>query len=129
MQQVNCTIPGCPNEGKYCRMHFGFTPEKEKKGIKPVSDKRAEINKKQYVPASKRFVKEHPECELKMEGCTGKSQCVHHTKGKATIELLLDEQWWKGSCYHCNTLVEILDEEAREKDLKLSKFNDHSTNK
>src|SRR5687767_5810108 len=128
MSQVNCTVPDCPNNGKYCRLHFGFTPEKETKPIAPVSKKRAAINKDLYGPASKRFVKANPICQLGMEGCKGKSECVHHTKGKDSTEMLLDEQWWKASCYHCNTMVEILDADARSKDLKLSKFNNHSTN-
>ena len=63
-----------------------------------------------------------------MKGCTGAAQGVHHTKGKATTELLLDERWWLPACNWCNIQVEVKDAEARSKDLKLSKFNNEKTN-
>jgi len=122
--QTNCTIPGCVNNGRYCRLHSGsLAPSKEPKPINKKSEKRKEIDNKEYLPAARKFIKDNPNCELKMKGCTGRAQGVHHLKGKATIELLLDKRFWKASCYHCNLMAEIKDAEARASGLKLSKFN------
>jgi hypothetical protein len=129
MKQVNCGVKTCPNYGRYNRYcgHGEAVIEKPARPAK-VAEKRDKINKKEYYPEAKKFVKEHPECELKMMGCTGKTQCVHHTKGKSSIALLLDKRFWKGACFWCNNAVEVKDGEARSKDLKLSKFNEHTTN-
>lgn len=92
-----------------------------------MSDKRKVINKS-YDIESRKFRKANPLCALKMKGCTKKTQGVHHTKGKATVELLMNKKFWKPACNHCNLMVEIKDAEARQKNLKLSKFNDRVTN-
>jgi hypothetical protein len=128
MKQVNCTIKGCRDFGRYCRVHSKLlTPEKESKPIAKVAEKREEVNK-EYTKEARAFVKANPECMLKMEGCTKKSQCVHHRKGKDSIERLMDTKWWWGSCLHCNVLAEAKDALARSKNIKLSKFNESETN-
>lgn len=128
--QTNCTISGCINNGRYCRLHSKLlTAPKEPTVIKPKSDKRKEIDNKEYLPKARKFVKEHPNCELKMKGCTGKTQGVHHTEGKDSIELLLDETKWMGACNHCNLTAEIKDAEARSKGIKKSKHKNSKLSK
>lgn len=125
--QQNCSIPSCRDFGRYCRLHSKLLQaEKEPTAIKKKSDKRAAIDAKEYLPKMRAFLKKNPICELKFEGCTKKSQGAHHTEGKDSIELLLDESKWMASCNHCNLMAEIKDAEARSKGIKKSK---HKTSK
>jgi hypothetical protein len=91
------------------------------KALNKESEKRAKINRSEYRPKARKFITANPVCKLQMKGCTGAAQGVHHTKGKDSTELLLDERWWLPACNWCNTQVEIKDAEARSKGLKLSK--------
>lgn len=83
-------------------------PEKvEKKKptkIKPLSDKRSKQNKV-YLTVRKVYLENHPECEIKLDGCTGLSTEIHHTK-KRTGELLCDVRYFKATCRNCHTIVE-----------------------
>jgi hypothetical protein len=109
--------------GGYCKIHQYLRTDKKQAKIKPYSDKRAKINREQYAPAAKEFIKLHPMCSINSPACTGKTQCVHHSKGKKTIHELLDASAWKSSCYACNTWVESNDGIAREQGHKLNTFN------
>lgn len=115
-----CTVPDCYAFGKYCRLHSGVTI-KPAQPIAKFSPKREEINRKQYGPAQKAFLKAHPFCQLKLKGCKKLSQGVHHVNGKETIEKLLDQSGWMAACNHCNGEVERRDAEARAAGLKGSK--------
>jgi hypothetical protein len=128
-KQINCNEPDCWNHGGYARKcgHSEAVIE-QPQPISKVSEKRDKINRKEYYPEAKKFVGVNQPCEMNLEGCTGIAQCVHHTKGKATIPLLLDKRWWKRSCYACNLAAEIKDAIARGMNLKLSKFNEKETN-
>jgi hypothetical protein len=118
----NCSIPSCPNFGRYCRLHSKLLAAlKEPTPIKKKSDKRAAIDSKEYLPKARKYIKAHPVCELKLKGCTGKTQGVHHTEGKETIAKLLDESTYMAACNHCNLMAEIKDAEARSKGIKKSK--------
>lgn len=85
------------------------------------SEKREAVNKGQYGPAARQFVKDHPACAIRSPVCTGKATCVNHKKGKATIELLLDEKYWEPSCWPCNNWIESNDAWAREHGHKVSR--------
>lgn len=76
-----------------------FTP------IKQVSEKREQLYKK-YKPLRSAFLKANPLCQLRLLNCTGKSQYIHHKKGKSSEELYLDEKFWMASCSNCNLDVE-----------------------
>lgn len=129
MKQVNCDRPDCPHYGRYNRYcGHGEAVIEQPEPIDKVSEKRAKINKKEYIPKMKQFVKDNQDCQMKTKVCTGTTQCVHHSKGKQSEERLLNMKWWIPSCFACNTWVEMQDGEAREKNLKLSKFNEHATN-
>jgi hypothetical protein len=109
--------------GGYCRNHQYKRTDKKQAKIKVYSDKRAKINREQYQPAAKEYIRANQVCSIKSLVCTGTAQCVHHSKGKKTIHELLDVTYWKSSCYACNSWVESNDETARAQGHKLNTFN------
>lgn len=110
----SCKHPTC--EG-FCRRE----PKPKKVYIIPkVSKSRIPINR-QYTALSKQFRSDHPLCEIRSPECTGKTQGVHHTKGRGK-DHLLDINTWMAACNRCNTWIEVHDKEARDKGFKLSKF-------
>lgn len=128
-KQINCNEPTCKNFGRFNRYcGHGEAEIEQPEPIAKVSEKRGKINKLEYKPKMKQFIADNPECQMKTKVCSGSTQCVHHSKGRQSTEKLLNVKWWKASCFKCNTWVEMQDAEARSKDLKLSKFNDHTTN-
>lgn len=109
---------------------LGLVPKtvKAKKPIKPRSPipKRSIKTKEQYKGYKKQMTaylakEENEFCKIRMAGCTGRAQCVHHTAGRIG-DKLTDESDWMPSCLSCNLTVEINDKEAREKGFKKSKF-------
>lgn len=114
-----CTVKGCRNEGRYCRLHRSetFTPIAP---VKKVGDKLKE-DLKVYRKEARKFITTHNKCKMNMKGCEIEARCVHHAKGRLG-DLLLDKRYWIPSCYHCNLQVEIKDAEARSKGLKLSRL-------
>lgn len=105
------------NEGK---------PVKEKKvrKIKPFSDKRAKTNR-EYSEKSRPFWKGKL-CKIRSKDCTGLAEGIHHLAGKATIELLLDENNWVPACNACNLRCETHHAEAVERGFKKSRLNKHT---
>jgi hypothetical protein len=117
-----CQKPDCKNYKRYARRcgHYKIDPVKQT-SIATFSKKREKINRKEYAPAVKKFLSEHTVCEIGMEGCTKKATCVHHVKGRTTINDLLNVDHWKASCTNCNGAVERQDSKAREAGNKISK--------
>lgn len=95
--------------------------EKKVKQIKPFSDNRAKINRE--YSAKSRPVWKGKDCGIKSKDCTGKAQGIHHLAGKATIELLLDENNWVPACNACNLWCETHHADAVEKGFKKSRLN------
>lgn len=131
-----CGFEGCKYNcwgGGYCLSHQWYRKkiEAEAKGeraqpqrIKMYSDKRTKINREQYTPEMRKFLKERPFCEIRLKGvCTGKSEGVHHINGKATIALLLNKKGWLSSCNACNTEVEAKSKKAKELALKVPDYS------
>lgn len=87
--------------------------------VKKVADSRVG-SEKQYKKDSAEFRKKHPICELRTPVCTRKTQGVHHIKGRATVDLLLDQSEWKAACNPCNLWVEQHPKEAKRLGLKKS---------
>lgn len=117
-----CNVKGCVNEGRYCRLHPGGALSVASKP-KKESKKRAVINRKVYGPKAKEFVKDHPLCGINSPVCKKDSQCVHHLRGRASEEDLLNEKYWMAACVPCNNWVEQNDAWARANGFKLSKFS------
>lgn len=89
-----------------------------RKPIKKQSDKMKQAMK-ELAKLVKKKLAEHPECELKMPGCTGRAVTCHHSKGRVGKQLL-NYKNLMASCSHCNLIAEQMDAEAREKGVKKS---------
>lgn len=96
--------------------------DKKPKKLKQFSDKRAKVNV-DYNRESREYREANPFCKINSPVCTGKTQGVHHMKGKSTIELLMDKRFWKPACNACNGYCEDHSEWAKENGHKLSKHN------
>ena len=90
------------------------------KKIKTVSKKRAKQNRA-YTPLKKKYMEDHPLCEAKMIGCTGRATDLHHVAGRAGKNLLLTEHF-RALCRNCHDLLEVKDKKARKAGLKTSRL-------
>lgn len=120
MKQSLCNEPSCYNYQRYCRLHISGSL-KEPKPIAKESKQRKEVNK-DYLPAAKEYIKKHPLCKIKSAVCTGKSQHVHHLKGRIG-DMLTDKKYWMPACDKCNSWLEQNDLWARQNGFKLSKHS------
>jgi len=78
-------------------------PKKEKKPIPKTSAKRKE-KLKAYTPLRKQYLLDHPNCEIKLIGCTGKATQIHHC---STSDLdFLNTKTWKAADDWCHGQVE-----------------------
>lgn len=125
MMQKNCTVKGCINEGKYCRIHPSGEL-KEQKPIKQRSKKLDRVMKKEYVPEVKEMVASNTLCSVKSPVCTGRAQGFHHLAGRLG-KLLTDKKKKIPCCNACNTFIEKNDAWARANGFKLSKFSEPIT--
>jgi hypothetical protein len=115
-----CTVKGCTNEGRYCRLHQVLT-FKPSAPIKKESEDRKEVNK-EYRKKAKAFVKRNPKCKV----CGKPSECVHHKKGRIG-DNLMNEKTWLPVCLSCHKMIEENPTEAKEKgysDSRLKKRED-----
>lgn len=88
---------------------------------KKVSDKRQTENQIYWVLRDE-FLKEHPNCELKLLGCKNTATQIHHTaSGWNKSTNLNNVKTWRASCDHCNQFLhdKISAKEARELGLKI----------
>jgi hypothetical protein len=103
------------------RKHFGSPrPSKEQKKIAARSDKRVK-DQKEYVKIVKSMLAENPNCEIKMEGCTGLATGLHHLR-KRGPKNFLDRNNLKRSCDSCNLWVELNSKTALSKGFTISRF-------
>jgi len=121
----------CTSHGKYFNTDDFKGVAKAAPSSKPVNKQRKPVKKvsdkmKQALADLKKLVKrklaEQPECELKMEGCTGKATTAHHSKGRIGKQLL-NYKNLMSSCANCNRVCEEKDAEAREKGIKKSQHS------
>jgi len=98
-------------------------PERKKprKKIRPVSKKRAAVNRI-YAAISHPIWKGKP-CEAKTPDCIKWAQGIHHPEGNETTEKLLDPDNMMACCNPCNSWIEANDDEARRRGLKRSRLN------
>lgn len=90
----------------------GFNPDpksepkekKKQKPIKPLSKKREKQNKI-YLTIRKVFLENHPNCEVKLEGCTKIASEIHHAE-KRTGHKLTDIEGFVAICRNCHIKVE-----------------------
>ena len=86
-----------------------------------VSEKRKVLNA-EYAILREQYLKDHPECEIKLQVCTRTSTQIHHTaSGTNKATNLNNVKTWKASCDMCNQFLhdKLSAKEAREKGLKI----------
>jgi len=71
----------------------------------PIADKR-KLALKEYDEKSKKYLQDHPECNIKSPNCTFHASCINHTKGKDSLKQLLKVKDWESSCWPCNLYIE-----------------------
>ena len=108
-----CKHPTC---GGVCRR---AKKEKKRYKIQPYSKKRRETNKI-YNEEARAYKKGHAKCETASPVCTGKTQGVHHTRGRG--KYLLDKETWEAACNACNDYVEAHPQWAIENGHKKSRL-------
>lgn len=80
---------------------------KEKKPRKPipkVSAKQLE-NLKKYRKVRDEFMKEHPNCQARLHGCTIKATDCHHRAGRSGNSLT-DTEYFMALCRPCHNKIE-----------------------
>lgn len=85
-------------------------PKPKKKAIRKVSKKRAK-QERQYRPVRKKFLQEHPVCELNLSGCQGTATQIHHAAGRENSRLLNVDDF-RSACDHCHKIVTEKSREA-----------------
>lgn len=73
--------------------------------VRKVSDKRKE-ELKEYKPMRLKYISDHPNCEMRLPGCTGKTETIHH-KSISALDFL-NVETWLGGCLHCHITLEQL---------------------
>lgn len=139
----------CIELGKYylCEEHKDLKQyqQKEKKNytlkrtpIKVNKDYRIpQVSKKQskaireYSPIAKKFKEDNPLCVVNVNGCTRKTNDVHHKMGKVGyanieaikrgIKLLVDVRYFLPVCRNCHTYIESNSGWAYEKGYSLKR--------
>jgi hypothetical protein len=116
-----CNYKGCINEGRYCRIHIGYSIPVVKE-VNKVSDNQKETLK-EYKKVRSKYLKEHPTCEAKLEGCKGKATEIHHKAGKASRELYLETKLFLAICHHCHEIITKNSAFAIQKGLSVSRLS------
>lgn len=93
---------------------------KTKRPIPKVSQKQVE-RLAQYRKVRDQFMKEHPNCQARLDGCTIKATDTHHAKGKVG-DLLTDKRYFKALCRSCHSYIEINPNFAKEKGFSLNRL-------
>lgn len=75
-----------------------------------------------YILKAKEFKKSNALCKANLEGCTKKTQDVHHKKGRSG-SLLMDENYWLPVCRNCHRIIEQNPKMAKELGLSESRLN------
>lgn len=121
-----CEAEGCSNPrfgGGFCKWHQRLRTDKKQKRIAVFSKKREGVNMV-YNQKARAFREANPMCRVNSPVCTRFTQGVHHVRGKATNELLLDETNWLPSCNRCNLWIEENHEAAVSLGLKKSRHHE-----
>lgn len=114
-----CSTPDCQNyvEGRtnFCAScnsqkrkseRLSLKPQKERKGIKKVSDKQKDRNKL-YSEQRKEYLKRHPHCQLRFfKVCTSIATTIHHI-AKRGINTN-DVSTFRSACFDCHDYLETV---------------------
>ena len=122
MNRSICTVKGCVNCGRYCRIHIGYqVPVKE--AINKVSDTKKELDKR-YRKVRTEFLRQHPLCQAKIDqDCKKVATDVHHMRGKVGEEDYLNQKYFLAVCRHCHGIIERSPAWARQNGFSLSRLS------
>lgn len=95
-------------------------PKKQPKSIPKVSEKQIERLAK-YRKVRDQFMKEHQNCQARLQGCTIKATDCHHSRGKVG-DLLTDKRYFKALCMSCHNYVETHPVTAKEMGLSADRL-------
>ena len=99
------------------RLARGSTLPAPKAPIAAFSARRRALYDDHYLPQRKRFLAEHPRCQLRITGiCSHEATQVHHLIQRSldpSDTNLLDEVNWRASCEPCNNWISDHSVEAR----------------
>ena len=113
-----CKWPDCDNykEGNtdYCATHNLFLRKQAKEALKPQkqikpiaqTSKKMAKNLRTYSEKKKKHLEEHPDCQLRLLGCTNnrETNTIHHS-GKRGANLNKEELFLT-ACDYCHNYVE-----------------------
>lgn len=101
---------------------LGIHPKEPKKPkpIPKISEKQIERLAK-YRKVRDQFMKEHPNCQARLQGCTIKATDTHHSRGKIG-DLLTDKRYFKALCRSCHNFLEVHPDIAKEKGFSHSRL-------
>lgn len=87
------------------------------KEIRKVSPKMAKALT-EYTKKRKYFLLHCPSCKV----CGGPASEVHHQKGRSSVDLLLDTQFWIAVCHRCHVEIEYRPQWAKERGFSLDRL-------
>lgn len=120
--------PKWKQQGRACN-HATCEPDKcrrpaeKSKPRKPI----AQVSKPQakrlrtYSALRKHFLEQHPNCQAKLDGCTGQATDIHHSKGRIGIDLL-NIGTFIALCRNCHNYLETHPAIAKEMGLSESRL-------
>lgn len=120
--------------GKKCNHPTcGDTCRRKKKArnyynIPKVAEKRIPVNE-QYHAEVAEYLKDHEECVIKSPVCNFFATCVNHSKGRESIEQLMNKNDWEASCESCNGYIEIHHEWAEQRGHKKKRHGHYKRTK
>lgn len=137
MERKKCIEVGCESlrwARKRCREHDAFynpdkyrikpkpvvSLQKKREPISQISDKRKRKNQL-YSVAKSLFIKDNPNCQISLKGCTIEATDIHHLySGRNREKYFLDTTTWKSACRNCHDYVhnKMSSEEAISLNLK-----------
>lgn len=80
-------------------------PKKEVKAISKISAKQAKALK-EYAPKKEQHLKDHPNCQARLIGCTNRNNTVHHCAKRG--KNLSKEEYFLTACDWCHDQIEFV---------------------
>lgn len=102
-------------------------PKQVRKRVRPVSEKRKELNK-EYANLAEQFKIDNPDCYAKIENiCTGKTEDVHHSRGRGRY--LLEVSSFIPVCRNCHIYVTDHPADSLKRGLSFSRLETNEPHK
>lgn len=89
--------------------------------MRKFSKKRSKENY-EYGKLRKAFLTENPMCQIRVAGCTGMAQEIHHKKGRIG-KLLTDTAYFCATCNSCHHWAEMNPLEAKKRGVSISRLS------